>query len=370
MSQIPIPVNMDQVTPEWLTQVMALQPGSEGCRIIDRHVEYPNVEGGFISQLARIALEYEAKPDALPDSVIVKMAPLDETKRGISKSFGYYQREVAFYKFFAQDCPANPPKPYHANIDATEDNFVVVIEDIGSQDPHKFFGGCTVAEANSALRAIGGLHAKYWGERNLAGHDWVPRLSQMVPTLMTMVQQVLPRFTAKFSYLMPRELRDGLEYAAENYDRILDAMQHFRDQTLCHFDAHVGNFAFENGRARLFDWQAFQVGSGSIDVASFINGSFHEEEDRRAALPELLSTYHEALVDGGVADFSRQDVEDHYHRQAANLWVLIPLLAGAFIGGGERDETMATTWLPRIFSALEDSDAPRQLDILLNEIGV
>lgn len=110
MTEIPIPKNMDQVTPAWLTQIMVLQPGSQECRIIDRHVEDLNVEAGFISQLARLTLEYEAKPDNLPDSVIVKLPPLDDTTRAISKSLEHFQREVAFYKYFAKDCPANPPK--------------------------------------------------------------------------------------------------------------------------------------------------------------------------------------------------------------------------------------------------------------------
>jgi hypothetical protein len=368
MSDILIPNNMDQVTPEWLTQIMALQPGSDKCRIIGRHVEDLNIEAGFISQLARITLEYEAKSDNLPDSLIVKLAPLDDTTRNISKSLGHFQREVAFYKYFAEDCPANPPKPFHADIDATADNFVVVIEDIGFHDPQKFFDGCTLAEAKLVLRALGGLHAKYWNERNLEGHDWVSRASQTVDPLIAMVPQAIPDFATNFGDYMPKSLRDGLDHAVSNFEHILNAGQHLPDQTLCHVDAHLGNIAFESGQARFFDWQAFMVHSGSYDVALFINANLREA-DRRANMPELLNTYHEALVDGGVLNYSRQDVEKYYHRQAAVLWVLIPLFAGAFITSDERGEIFAATWLPRIFSALVDSDAPKQLDIWLNESG-
>jgi hypothetical protein len=364
MTEIPIPKNMDQVTPAWLTQVMDLQPGSQECRIIDRHVEDLNVEAGFISQLARLTLEYEEKPDNLPDSVIVKLPPLDDTTRAISKSLEHFQREVAFYKYFAKDCPANPPKPYHADIDATADNFVIMIEDIGFHDPQKFFDGCTVVEAKSVLYALGGLHAKYWGERNLGGHKWVSRMSQTVAPLVAMMPEAIPKFRAKFEDYMPKDLRDGLKFAADNFGHILEAVQRLPDQTLCHVDAHLGNIAFEGGRARFFDWQAFMVHSGSYDVALFINANLLEA-DRRAALTELLDTYHRALVDGGVVGFSRQDVENHYRLQAANLWVIIPLFAGAFLSSDERGEIFAATWLTRIFSSLLDCDAPRQLDNLL-----
>ena len=369
MTDILIPANMNQITPEWLTQVMALQPGSNGCCISDRLIVDLKFVAGFVSQLARLTLEYDAKPDNFPDSVIVKLAPLDDAKRTASKSLGHFQREVAFYKYFAEDCPANPPKPYHADIDATADNFVIVIEDIGSHDPQKFFDGCTVAEAKSVLHALGGLHAKYWGERGLSGHGWVSRMSQTVPALMAMVPQGIPNFVARFGDSVPTDMLDGLEYAAGNYAHIVDAGLRYRDQTLCHIDAHLGNIAFENGRARLFDWQAFMVHSGSYDVALSINANLNQA-DRRAALPELLDSYHQALIDGGVADFSRQDVEDHYHRQAAFLWVTIPLLSGAFITNDQRGEIFAATWLPRIFSALVDCDAPKQLDVLLSESGV
>ena len=187
--------------------------------------------------------------------------------------------------------------------------------------------------------------------------------------MTAMAPQAIASFLDKFGHHMPIELRDGLDYAVANFPHTLRAYERLPDQTLCHIDAHLGNIAFENGRARFFDWQAFMICPGSFDMALAINANLLAA-DRRAALPELLNTYHEALIKGGVADFSRRDVENLSHRQAAHMWVLMPLLAGAFLGSDERSTIFAATWLPRIFSALVDCDAPKQLGIWLKEIGM
>ena len=367
MSELAIPQDMDQVTPDWLSAVLSANADIGRCRVRAREIEDLNVEAGFVSNLARATLDYDDKPDEAPASVVVKLAPENEMARGFGKQLGLFQREVAFYSFFAADNPANPPRPYHAAIDDDGDAFAIVIEDLGVHDYGKFFDGASIAEAEAVMACLGRLHSRYWEGRNLEGHDWVPDLAQMTPMLVAMTAQAVPTFVERFGDHMPGFLRDGLGDAVAVYGEILNSITDTPNQTLCHVDTHLGNIQFQDGRARFLDWQAFMTNVHIYDVAYFLNGNL-AIEDRRANLDRLLACYHRALSEEGIAQISLDDVVQAYHRQAAGQWVTIPLIAGAFLSNDERGEIMADAWLPRFFSAMEDSDAPARLNDWLAEV--
>ncbi len=370
MAELRIPARLAEIDPAWLRSALS-DGATEAGEIVGLRMENLNEEMGFVSQMARLVIDYAGDPDAGPASVVAKLAPTDPAALGYGKQLGLFQKEVAFYQYFATDCPANPPHCYHAAIDDAAEHFVLLIEDLGVHDGTLLETGASLDQAKTVVATLGRLHGRHWHGRGLDGHDWIPRLDQIAPMLVGMAQETVPVFLDRFGHHMPPALKDGLFGAMAGYGELLSYFERLPDIALCHVDTHLGNMTFEDGdrRVRFFDWQAFMINAARYDLAYFINGNL-TVEDRREFLPELLACYHEALVDSGIADLSLDQVHDIYHRQAAMMWVTIPLIAGGFLTNDERGDAMAEFWLPRHFSAMEDSDAPAQLTRWREEMGL
>ncbi|MBT4490999.1 MAG: phosphotransferase [Rhodospirillaceae bacterium] len=366
MNGVPILESLGEINPNWLSRVLSAQPDIGECQVVDLTRQDLNQGAGFVSQLVRVRMHYEDKPKAAPGSVIIKMAPSDAGTKEFGKLLGLFQREAAFYKYLATNNPCNPPRPYHIDMADSGDSFTFVIEDLGSHDQEKILDGCTPADAHAVLAALGKLHAKYWNSAGLEAHDWIPNPSTMAPALTAIAGGTVPGFLDRFGEHMGPELRASLEEALGVYGEMIEFAAKAPNQTLCHTDTHLGNILFQAGQPRFFDWQAIMIQSYSYDVAYFLNGNLATEV-RRSHLEALLDSYFEALCAGGVRDLSREDVTASYHREAAGQLVTIPMIAGAFLTNDEKGHDMAAAWLPRFFSALEDSDAPKQLHDMLAE---
>ena len=243
--------------------------------------------------------DYDEKPAAAPSSLIVKLAPKDAATKEFGTALALFQREVAFYRNFAEDNPCNPPRPYHVDITDSADAFTIVIEDLGTHDPEIMLDGATAEEAHAIMTALGGLHAKYWQRKNLDGHDWIPNSAVMAPALVGMANQVIPGFLERFGDGMPVELRSALDEARGAYGELIEFAAKNPNQTLCPTDTHLGKILFQNGKPRFLDWQAFMIQSFSYDIAYFLNGNLMPTI-RRKNQEALLDTYFEALNEGGV----------------------------------------------------------------------
>ena len=364
MTNIPILDDIMEISPGWISKILNARSEFSDCQVIDLTRENLNQDAGFVSQLVRLRLRYDEKPPSAPSSIIVKLAPKDAATKEFGIALALFQREVGFYRHFAQDNPCNPPRPYHADISDNADAFNIVIEDLGAHDPEIMLEGATAEEAHMVLTALGGLHAKYWKRENLGSHDWIPDSAMMAPALVGMANQVIPGFLDRFGDGMSVELRSALDEARGAYGELIELAAKNPNQTLCHTDTHLGNIVFQAGKPRFLDWQAFMIQSFSYDLAYFLNGNLMPSI-RRKNQEALLDTYFEALNQGGVSDVSRDEVTLAYNREAAGQLVTIPLIAGAFLTDDERGHTLAAAWLPRFYAAMEDSDAPKQLADLL-----
>ncbi|SVC05719.1 uncharacterized protein METZ01_LOCUS258573, partial [marine metagenome] len=222
MTDIPILDDIMEINPGWISKVLNAQSDISDCQVIDLTREDLNQDAGFVSQLVRVRLRYDEKSPAAPSSIIVKLAPKDAATKEFGIALALFQREVAFYRYFAQDNPCNPPRPYHVDITDSADAFTIVVEDLGSHDPEIMLDGATAEEAHAIMTALGGLHAKYWQRKNLDGHDWIPNSAMMASALVGMANQVVPGFLGRFGDSMPVELRSALDEARGAYGELIE----------------------------------------------------------------------------------------------------------------------------------------------------
>ena len=70
---------------------------------------------------------------------------------------------------------------------------------------------------------------------------------------------------------------------------------------------------------RLFDWDAWRIGLGTVDLAYIMAVHWYPERRRRME-SALLDRYHTTLLACGVRDYDRHALDDDY--RLAVLWQL------------------------------------------------
>jgi thiamine kinase-like enzyme len=146
------------------------------------------------------------------------------------------------------------------------------------------------------MREFAALHAKFWAGE-LADDPWMaPKYPWYLDVIGreewdTLLQgargQGIPEETRQAS-----RIRAGLGALTTWYSS--------RPKTLVHADAHPGNFYITaTGDLGFTDWQNYEFGHWSMDVAYHVAGSL-TPEDRRAHEKELLSEYLSHLRAAGV----------------------------------------------------------------------
>ena len=93
--------------------------------------------------------------------------------------------------------------------------------------------------------------------------------------------------------------------------------------TVIQGDAHVWNCFLPRDAAkdgpRLFDWDAWQVNTGSDDLACMMAQQWYPELRQRFEA-RLLNTFHDELTTHGVQGYDRRALQDDYRLSV--LWLI------------------------------------------------
>ena len=124
-----------------------------------------------------------------------------------------------------------------------------------------------------------------------------------------------------------------------------------RNITIAHGDAHFWNcFLPKDGgdSARLFDWDSWNLGIATDDLAYMIAMHWYPERRRRFE-SSLLDFYHDAIERRGVTGYDRRALEDDYRLSVLGL-IMTPVWQAIF------DIPRMIWWnnLERIFLAVDD----------------
>jgi aminoglycoside phosphotransferase (APT) family kinase protein len=303
-----IPARVEDLTPEWFSEVLRESVRSVG--ILDAH-------SGTTGR-ARVRITTSSN---LPDTLFVKLQPFVEEQRKFLRQIGLGVAEARLYASVVNELPVRAPRVWHADHDASEGAFVMVLEDLEAT-------GCRFPSpsdddmleiATSAMDELATLHAAYLGQdlawlRTPSGMRSKPEDPEMASRRAQFIVSALDQFSDD---MPPVFRRLGDLYTARSLDIV--ALFNEGERTLIHGDTHSGNLFVDAGRTGFYDWAVAGRGPGVRDVAYFLCNSL-PVQTRRAEEESLLARYRTGLADRSVG-LDEQTAHEQYRLFSVYSWI-------------------------------------------------
>ena len=313
-----------------------------GC---DVHIdETQRIGDGLVGMNLRAALTplHASASVDVPRSVVIKLPSPDETSRATGMALRNYEREVKFYNEVAPTVDIRVPRCYHADWNAADGDFVIVLEDLAPAEQGNQVTGCSVAHARTAVLELAKLHGPRWGDAELADIEWLSRRTSADDSAMLAMMWAMmwPGFVATYGKYLSVEATDlALRFAGR-----VAAWVDGRDSplTVTHGDYRLDNLMFATAAGgssiATVDWQSPGHGPAMGDVSYFL-GAGPLPADRALIERELVEAYAERLR----SDYSISIDDDwawQQYRREAFSGVIMAVIASQIVGGTERSEAM------------------------------
>jgi thiamine kinase-like enzyme len=314
-------------------------------------------EKGWLGQIIRLKLTYDSPEADGPRSIIAKFSSNNPEMRQYGKDS--YEREVRFYQNIAKESLLPVPTCYYADFNTKSGWHVLLLEDLAPARSGSAAGGCSPAQARTAIKHIARFHAHWWENPMLDNIDWLvdPPEPPSDEEITRAHKQWWPVFIREVGKPLPDEVMEIGELLGLHKGRISRHLS-ARPRTLCHGDYHQANLMFGAARGRGFfvvDWHFMHRGPGISDVGRFLSGSL-VPENRQAVEMDLLHDYVRILRDHGVRNYSFDDAM--YDYRICLLWRFGTLISSiaAIPFTKEQKRWIVDALLPRNIAANLDNN--------------
>ena len=360
---MPIPANHEALTVEWLTEALRKTDTIKRARVTSFQAKPVDEGKGWVGQLVRLSLDYDANKKMAPRTLIAKFSSADPK---IRLNFSYsYQTEVGFYEHIAPLVELRTPLCYYGEVDSESGEHILLLEDLAPAQSGQRAAGCSLEQAERPIREIANFHSAFWESPHIKVMNWLPDFD--LPNFQerqNSYQQLWEPFLKKVGHQLPTSIMKIGERYREHYVNIAYSLFQTPPRTLIHYDYQLNNFLYptsEGGsRFAVIDWQLARFGRGILDVAYFLGQNLHTE-DRRAVEMDLLRTYHGDLLANGVQRYTFEQCL-HDYRLSMLYWLSGFVLT---VGGGwftaEQELELTTIVMARNIAAILDLDAGQLL---------
>ena len=226
----------------------------------------------------RFTLEYSRTGPDLPSTIVGKFPSEDPLSRMTGATTGNYAREVGFYLHLQPRLTIPTPDCYHAAIDQSTQDFVILLEDMAPAGQGDQLSGCDLDTARIAVLNLVGLHRPTWCDSSLSTENWLtPREASETQALVRQFYQaLLGGFMARCGGdLSPsqRALYESVAQASE-FPIAPPPAEVF---SVVHLDYRLDNLLIDAGQApakiSAVDWQTVSLGHPLTDVSYFLGAS-------------------------------------------------------------------------------------------------
>lgn len=327
-----IPSDASGLDAAWLSDVLAVSPGGPFGPVVEVERQRIGEGVGVMSEIYRLVIRYEAGGRSGPATLVAKVPAGTLEARGLANNYGFYEKEVAFYRDIAPTVSVAAPRCYGAAFDPGSKLFVLLLEDVSDVTPGDQIAGLTEAQVRRAIGEIAPLHAHWWRDARLPALEAVIPAHDQPPWDSTGAmhtaawETIAPWMRVRLS---PEMMRVG--------ERLCTDLQGLFDRngqgqrTLCHGDYRADNLMFTGAPAdpglTVLDWQILVQAPGTFDIGYLMSASVTPDV-RRGQEMDLLATYHAQLVASGVEGYGFDECLEDYRRA-----LLIGFTYGVQAGG-------------------------------------
>ena len=214
-------------------------------------------------------------------------------------------------------------------------------------------GGCSIDDARAVVQNSAVMHARWWNSDRLSQLPWLSQPADPAVAAMngSSYMQSWSKLSDDLRTLFPVEVyeiaeRLGPKMAEVNAGAAPHAL------TLNHGDCRLGNLFFRDGEVVSIDWQGPSFTRPPGDVAYFLMSSL-PVEGRRTHERSLLDSYHEVLLDRGIRDYSRDQLEEDYRRgMFRNLTIAVFAIATVDVDSVDA-KALIDTVVPRLVALVD-----------------
>jgi thiamine kinase-like enzyme len=312
----------------------------------DATVSVVPVGTGQVANCYRVTVRNETSEQ----SFIAKVPSTDTTSRATAAGQRLYLRETSFYRQLAPRIATRTPFCYFVDRDE-DDNFLLLLEDVGPVRDVDQFAGLTTDQAREGLRQLAHLHAATLGDVELHGAVW---LDGYAKTVAPVVREILPalfgQFLERYADVLDEETRTVVSTLREHLG--LFAGYVTPHPAVQHGDFRTDNLLFEakDGQVPLVvvDWQTVAVGSPLLDVAYFVVTSLSPEDCARE--DELLLDFYLDFLEGLGGRLDRAVARREFARYTLQPIVML-VAASVIVARTERGDRMFLSMIRRAVTA-------------------
>jgi hypothetical protein len=349
-----LPKHASEIDADWLTDALRAGGAIDADTKVTSVGLDPVAAGiGFMGEVARLRPTYEG--GAGPETVMAKIPTQDQHVRELLAPARVFEREARFYAELAPELDV-VPRAFHVGADEAAGDYVLLLEDLGHLRIGDQVRGSDADEAAAALTALGRFHASFWRSPRMDALAWMPRIDDPGMKIGDQIYAAsLPMFQDVFGHAITDDCASIVERFAPNVHQLMDrfaAMPH----TVVHFDYRLDNLFFgEDDTVTMIDFQASCKGGGAYDVGYFLSQNLPVDV-RRANEDDLLRAYHDALVAGGVTDYSLEQLRDDVRVGILYGWIIPVYAVGTLDSSSERAMALWTEVIGRAQAAMVDHD--------------
>ena len=338
-----IPQEGSEFTADWFTDLFQEQ---YGAAVLDVSREIIGTGVGFVGEIHRCFLSWDATRGDLPTSVIVKVPSKLPLNRSLGEGLQLYEREVIAYEKLASKMGLPMPNVLYSAMDddptpwldsvinflfsrlplggvswltvkflelASKNpklrRYVLVLEDIADARPPSQVEGGSLDDALISLETLAKFHAHHWmNEESIAVSDRIWALNRLPKVSQASYARNREEFIGRFGELVGDEKMRVID---DTQDRLEDLLEPLAQDpwTLLHGDYRLDNIMFRpNGEIVVIDYQLLSKGRPGWDVAYFITTAL--SADYKSEEETMLKHYHETLLRAGITNYSFEELVD------------------------------------------------------------
>jgi len=375
-----LPEAPDELTAEWLSQAL-------GRSVTEVRQTDLGDGQGFMGDVLRLELQGDA---ALPNSVVAKLPK--KANRVMGELLGVYEREIMFFRDFAEEVPVRIPAVYFSEFDrdagsekqaeilraidkmplflsrpinylgrkvaaSKKRRYMLLIEYLEGMQPGDQLAGVDEAGCAVVMRSIAQLHRHFWGDFDASRDEGSGKHFWLLPLDIDarLRHGAFKTNLAEYAARVPSHVANLLEWLKPRGEALSRQFVADAPNTLLHCDLRLDNVVFADAECAFIDWQLVRTGPAVYDIAYFLSSAL-DEEAGQDVVNRLLLVYLDALGEPPGYDFSR--LRKDYER--ALLLVLANLSGAAEVDlTNERGAAMMSAWMRRLWARLQDVDADR-----------